>query len=218
MIAKVRRTYNQLYTLTPEQCIHRLGETENILRKLMARYSREALEARQRAHLCVKEKDKIQAMSFLKKAKMLDHQATSLARRVSAVEAKRLSIEQLGALGMQVDSMSETSRTFKKFLKKHDIDKIEKLKDDLSDMITETCDISDSLSEELPLMQFDDDDLEKELSDLMLVDDLKNTYPAHFMDLPEVPTKNVLVESAEKQSTRHNTQKKEKKATVKFPI
>ena len=68
MIAKVRRTYNQLYTLTPEQCIHRLGETENILRKLMARYSREALEARQKAHSCVKEKDKIQAMSFLRKA------------------------------------------------------------------------------------------------------------------------------------------------------
>lgn len=215
MIAKLRRAYSQLYTLTPEQCIRRLSETENILRKLMARYSREALEARQQAHACAREKDKIQAMSFLRKARMLDHQATSLALRVSAVEAKRLSIEQLGALGMQVDSMSETSKTFKRFLKKHDIDKIEKLKDDLSDMITETCDISDSLSEELPLMQFDDDDLEKELHALLLVDDLKNTYPAHFMDLPVAPTEESNGESAEKEARHH---KVHTKSTVKFPI
>ena len=187
MIAKVRRMYGQLYTLTPQQCIQRLCETENILRKLMARYSREALEARQKAHACARNHDKIQAMSYLKKARMLDHQAASLALRVSAVEAKRLSIEQLGALGMQVESMSETSKTFKSFLKTHQIDRIEKLKDELSDMITETCDIGDTLSEELPLMQFDDDDLEKELNTLLLVDDIKNTYPAHFIELPEAP-------------------------------
>ena len=188
MIAKVRRAYGQLYTLTPQQCIQRLCETENILRKLMARYSREALEARHRAHTCARNHDKIQAMSFLKKARMLDHQAASLAIRVSAVEAKRLSIEQLGALGMQVDSMSETSKTFKSFLKTHQIDRIEKLKDELSDMITETCDIGDTLSEELPLMHFDDDDLENELNTLLLVDNIKNTYPAHFLELPEAPT------------------------------
>ena len=217
MIAKVRRMYGQLYTLTPQQCIQRLCETENILRKLMARYSREALEARQKAHACARNHDKIQAMSYLKKARMLDHQAASLALRVSAVEAKRLSIEQLGALGMQVESMSETSKTFKSFLKTHQIDRIEKLKDELSDMITETCDIGDTLSEELPLMQFDDDDLEKELNTLLLVDDIKNTYPAHFIELPEAPaSKNI---SKEVDSIDKKMLSSTKKSTLKaFPL
>lgn len=189
MVARLRRGIKNLYTLTPQQCIQRLCETENILRKLMARYSHESLEAREKAHACVRKGDKIQAMSYLRKARMLDHQASSLSNRVAAVESKRLSIEQLGVLGMQVESMTETSKTFKSFLKAHQIDRIEKLKDDLGEMIASTCEIGDTLAEELPLMDCDDDDLERELQNLMLVDDVKKSFSSHFstIELPEVP-------------------------------
>ena len=151
-----------------------LKDIEAILHKLMDRYQREALEAREEARRLAKQKYKYGAKACLKKARMLDQQLAGVAARLSACESKRLAIEQLSTIEMQVGAVKESSKTFRKFLKEHDLEKIEQLQENLSEMITEVCDISSTLEEEVQPLMVSDEDLDKELEALMILEDVHN--------------------------------------------
>lgn len=173
-----------------------LKDIEDILHKLMDRYQREALEAREEAKRLVRQKYKHGAKACLKKARMLDRQLAGVATRLAACESKRLAIEQLSTIEMQVGAVKESSKTFRKFLKEHDLEKIEQLQENLSEMITEVCDISSTLEEEVQPLMVSDEDLDKELEAMMLLEDVHS--------MPIAPSDRLI---SEEDISKHATKK-----------
>lgn len=185
----ISRFLHSFSTPTPQECVEQLKDIESILHKLMERYQREALESREEARRLARQQYKYGAKARLKRARMLDHQLAGVAMRLAACESKRLAIEQLSTIEMQVGAVKESSKTFKKFLKEHDLEKIEQLQESLSEMITEVCDISSTLEEEVQPLMVSDEDLDKELESLMLIQEVHDMpiAPADRLVITEEP-------------------------------
>ena len=182
--------YRNITSLTPIECIQKLREMELILTKMLDRYRSEAVESKEMARNYVRDDQPILAKACLKRCKMLDHQMASIVQRISNCEAKRLAIENMESMSQQVQLTRETTRTFKSFLRKHDIDKIESLQDTLKQAILESCDISDVLQEELTPMLDDEDELENELKSMMLSESIRKSFPSTpevHVQFPRVP-------------------------------
>jgi len=168
--------------LTPQECIDKLREIESILNKMQDRYRKESLESCTMAKQYVRDDQKIMAMACLRRKKMLEHQMNSISQRILACEQKRLAIEQINTVNLQVDMMEHTANTFRKFLRKNDLDRIQNLQETLQQAIMDTCDINETLSEEIQPLMFDDSELETELQNLIL----NNNIAEHFPEIPNV--------------------------------
>lgn len=180
-----------LASLSPQECIEKLRSIENILQKQEERYSVESRKAKEQALQHVKQDSRVLALACLRRRKMLDAQIKNISMRRAVCEQKRLSIEQLSSVGMQVMAMKETARTFKSFLKENDINKVEDIADQLSDAIASTCEITELISEELPLLSHDDDDdIESELQSLLLTQHIEKN-----LDFPVAPNTELNKES-----------------------
>lgn len=192
MMGCVITYFQQLSSLTPQECIEKLREIEMILEKMQDRYSKECSESKNLAVKYAKDDQKVLAKACLRRCKMLESQMANISARRAVCEQKRFAIEQINSVNMQVSAMQSTARTFKVFLKQNDLDRIQDLQENLQQAIIDTCDINEALSEELPLLNsYDEGDLEDELRSLMLTSEIQRSFPSTpeiHAQFPEVPT------------------------------
>ena len=179
----------KLSALTPIECIEKLREIELILEKMQDKYSKEAKESKAMARKYAIDDQRVLAKACLRRVKMLENQMANLSARRAVCEQKRLAIEQINSVNMQVDAMQSTAQTFSVFLKQNDLDRITDLQENLQQAIIDTCDINEALSEELPLMaSYDENDLEAELQTLLLNTNVEKNLSFDEDDFPPVAT------------------------------
>ena len=100
-----------------------------------------------------------------------------LEKRLTACLNKRYHLESLNVTKMHIEAVRMTSNTFSKFIQEHDIERVEELKETLSTMIEDACEINDTLTESTGPYQVDTEDIEDEYKQMQLQ-----------IQLPVVPT------------------------------
>ena len=126
-----------------------------------------------------KNENKSILMGKLRRKKIVMHYIEVCQKKIDNLIHKEYALEQINITKMQLDAIKNTVSVFKNFNKTNDIEKIEKLYDQLQDFTDDMKDIND-LIENQPLMEFDDDELLKELDEL-----------GEFKEIPIVATTTV---------------------------
>ena len=137
----------------------------------------------QEIHLGLRNKeDKSILINKLKRKKILDHYINVCHKRREVLMNKEYAVEQLNITAMQIEALKKTVGIFQHFNKHNNIDKIEELQDTLQALTDNVTDI-DGLLQSQPMLEFDEDELQKEL-DLL---DTPEVTPVATFAFPQVP-------------------------------
>ena len=141
-------------------CIHQMQSVEKTLGHLITKYDmqirQEQLKARQKLHR------KADCMLHVRTIHIIRHHKKKLEARLTACMSKRYQLESLNVTKMHIQAVKMTSETFQRFLHEHDVERVEALQDTLSEMISDACEISETLQEEVGPLRVDDEELEQE--------------------------------------------------------
>lgn len=134
------------------------------------------------------------AMKVLKQKKMYEKQRDGLYQQQFNVDQTRLAQENLKDVGTTVAAMKQAQKELKQQFKTVDIDEIEDLHDDMSDLLEDSEEIQDILGREYGVPEeLDEADLEEELAALEEMDELDGE-----LEEDEVPSYLVSAASAGK--------------------
>jgi len=86
--------------------------------------------------------------------------------KIANIVSKQYALENLNITKLQLNAIKETVKVFKIFNKSHSYEKIENLRDQLDELTEQFMEVDTILSEESPLLNFDDAELEQELVSL----------------------------------------------------
>lgn len=140
----------------------------------------------QEIHLGLKNKeDKSNLINKLKRKKILDHYMGVCQKRRELLMNKEYEVEQLNITAMQIEALKKTVGVFQHFNKHNNIDKIEELQDTLQELTDNVTDI-DGLLQSQPMLEFDEEELEKELE---LLEPPNTITPIATFAFPQVPLK-----------------------------
>ena len=146
------------------ECIQQMQQVEKTLNLLIDKYDNQIKEEQQLARRKLRKKN--ECMRHVRSIHVIRHHKKKLEVRLTACMDKRYYLESLTVTKMHIEAVKTTSRTFRHFLKENDIEKVEQLQETLTDMISDACEINDSLSTETGPWEVDDDDIEEEYSQL----------------------------------------------------
>ena len=134
-------------------------------------------EIRQTAR--VEHKDKL--LSKLRKRKIITHYMNQCDKKIESLFDKQYALEQLNITAMQIQALKNTTTVMKRFAKTYDIEKLEKLQDDMQELHAEIMDIDETL--QVDLLNIDEAELEEELRELQKMP----VNPMSTVSFPEVP-------------------------------
>ena len=164
----------QTPTLEVVDCIHQLQAVEKTLTHLIEKYEAQIQEQRRIAKTKMHRRD--ECMVHMRTIQIIKHHRKSLEQRLSVCMSKRYQLESLNVTHMHILAVQKTSHTFERFLKDHDIARVEALQESLVDMIENACEIHDTLTEDVGPLRVDDDDIEEAYQEL-----------CREIQLPEMP-------------------------------
>ena len=107
---------------------------------------------------------------------------------------KRYHLESLNVTKMQVKAIKTTTLAFSSFLKQNDIERVEALQDNITDMIDQACEINEVLTRETTTLDLDESELEQEYQQLILQDVLQDEVMSTqemLSQLPEIPSNEI---------------------------
>lgn len=148
------------------QCIQEMQKVEKTLSLLIDKYEKQIKQQRNFARHKLYNKD--ECIVHVKTIMVIKYHKTKLEERLTSCLNKRYHLESLNVTKMHIEAVRMTSKTFSSFLKEHDIQRIEQLKDSLTDMIDDACDINDTLNRNSGPYQADDDEIEEEYRKMQL--------------------------------------------------
>ena len=91
---------------------------------------------------CVERKSKIHAKILLRKRKIVEHDIKNTCEQILTLQKRISTLENLKLTKMQIDGVSSATRALSKFVSKNNIDRIEKLQDDMIDLTDQLCDMN----------------------------------------------------------------------------
>ncbi|CEM16447.1 unnamed protein product [Vitrella brassicaformis CCMP3155] len=158
----------------------------------LARYKQQLASVRGPAQAGIKQ----QALTVLKRKKMYEQQRDQLQGTQFNVDQAAFATEQLETTAMTVDAMKAANVNLKQQFKKMDIDEIERVQEDMADLMLDQEEINDILSRNYALPQdIDEGELEAEfaaLQDDVALDDATaaaDSVPSYLpANLPGVPS------------------------------
>ncbi len=107
---------------------------------------------------------------------------------------KRYQLESLNVTKMHIKAVQSTTKTYRQFLDEHDIEKVERLQDTLTEMIEDACEINDTISSPQIAFEIDDDEIEREYNSICAEIQLP-IAPTEFPSLIPLKTRNLLERS-----------------------
>eukprot|EP00917_Polyrhabdina_sp_WS-2016_P032377 GHVP01069073.1.p1 GENE.GHVP01069073.1~~GHVP01069073.1.p1 ORF type:complete len:165 (+),score=58.79 GHVP01069073.1:506-1000(+) len=120
------------------------------------------------------------AIAALKKRKLLEAQYNTVANQKMTLESQILALESAKINEMAVHSMQEARMELERCNKTASVEKVDHVIEDLQEKMADQQEISEALSTPFNTnVDFDDDDLEKELEELgdnELINEFTNTY------------------------------------------
>ncbi|XP_077365702.1 charged multivesicular body protein 5 [Festucalex cinctus] len=132
---------------------------------------------------------KQKAMRILKQKRMYEAQRDNLMQQSFNMEQTNYTIQSLKDTKTTVDAMKVGLKDMKKAYKHVKIDQIENIQDQLEDMMDDANEIQEAMGRSYGTPEFDEDDLEAELSalgDEFLMDD-DNSYLDEASSAPAIP-------------------------------
>ena len=172
---------------TVVECIQQMQKVEKTLSLLIHKYDDQIREQRHQARK--KMYNKSECMVHIKTIMVIKHHKKKLEERLTACLNKRYHLESLNVTKMHIEAVRMTSKTFSKFLKEHDIERVEQLKETLTTMIDDACEINDTLTESYGPYQADTEEIEDEYKQMQMQ-----------IQLPEIPN-NIRTQWAEVELT-----------------
>ncbi|XP_053268445.1 charged multivesicular body protein 4c [Pleuronectes platessa] len=149
---------------TPQEAIHRLRETEEMLTKkqdyLEKRIEQEIMVAKKHGM-----KNKRGALQALKRKKRLEAQLTQIDGTLSTIEFQREALENSHTNTEVLNNLSFATKAMKKVHENMDLDKIDDMMQDITEQQDVAREISDAISRPTG-EEFDEDDLLAELAEL----------------------------------------------------
>ena len=102
----------------------------------------------------------------------------SASKRLLSLDQQQLHLESIKMTALHLDAIRTSTKTLKSYMKQADIDKVEEMQDSLSELIAQSTDIQNILSDEMDNgIVMDESELEAELEELAQGD----------VELPQVP-------------------------------
>ena len=157
------------------ECIQQMQQVENTLGLLVDKYDTQIREQQQLARKKLRKKN--ECMRHVRAIHIIRHHKKKLEQRLTACMDRRYHLESLNVTKMHIEAVKTTSKTFAHFLKEHDIQKVEQIQETLTDMISDACEINETLSNETGPWEVDDEEIEEEY-----------TLLCAEIQLPELPT------------------------------
>ena len=109
----------------------------------------------------------------------------SASKRLLSLDQQQLHLESIKMTAMHLDAIRTSTRTLKSYMKQTDIDKVEEMQDNLSELIAQSTDIQNILSDEMDNgIVIDETELEEELEKLAQDDAVLPQVP--LSKLPEL--------------------------------
>ncbi|KAF2357902.1 Snf7 family [Trinorchestia longiramus] len=134
---------------------------------------------------------KQKALRVLKQKKMYEQQADNLRQQSFNMEQTNYATQSLKDTKTTVAAMKLGVKDMKKEFKKINIDEIEDLQDDMSDMLEQADEVQEALGRSYGTPELDEDDLQAELDalgDEILMDN-DNTFLDEAINAPNAPSK-----------------------------
>ena len=144
------------------EAVQQLQTVENTLSTLINKYNKQIVSERQLARR--KLNNKTEAMHHVKKGQIIRHHKNKLEQRLESCMHKRLQLESLNVTKMHLKAVKQTAKTFKQFLNENDIEKVEQLQDALSGMISDACEINETLQTDS--FEVDEDEILQEYENM----------------------------------------------------
>ena len=180
MIKSIKNCIFPTNTLSIEESIMKLKEVSSLLKQQISKYDTDYINTRISLKKSIRDKQSKHAQIYLlKKSKLIKYHMDLASKRLISLDQQQLQLESIKMTAMHLDAIRTSTRTLKTYMKQTDIDKVEEMQDNLSELIAQSTDIQNILSEEMDNgFVIDESELEAELVELEKDD----------IELPQVPS------------------------------
>lgn len=158
-----------------------------LLNEMKGKYRRQVQEVMDNITRDLHTRDRKILFSHMRKKRIIVHYINQCDSKLEVILQKKYALEQLSITAMQIEAMKKTANVFKKFNRDHNIEKLEQLQDTVTGLQDDIMEIDSVLATDT--MDFDEDELERELNSLMNKPAIVATFPVFQM--PTVPEHDV---------------------------
>lgn len=162
----------------PTQAISKLQETQTMLEKKECHLDKQITDFKHQATTFIKAGNKIRALYFMKKAKILEKQLQStfnmklnLETQIASLMQSITNIETISAIQIGKDAFNSLD-------KKMDPEKVADVMDDLAENMNKVEEVADVLGQPISSVVLDEDELLEELAEISIQDSF---------EIPKIP-------------------------------
>lgn len=179
MIKSLKKCLLPTNTLSIEESIMKLKEVSSLLKQQISKYDTDYINTVNSLKTSIRNKQSKHAQIYLlKKSKLIKYHMESASKRLLSLDQQQLHLESIKMTALHLDAIRTSTKTLKSYMKQADIDKVEEMQDSLSELIAQSTDIQNILSDEMDNgLVMDESELEAELEELAQGD----------VELPQVP-------------------------------
>jgi len=137
-----------------------------LIQGVIHKYDTEIAVVKRQCREAINRKESKQSkLYYIRKIKLIQFHQDSARKRLFACTEKQYHLESLQHVSLHVEAIKSATHALKHVMKQTDIEKIEKLQDNLSELIDGAVEMQSIISQDIHTQhEWDDDDLEQELS------------------------------------------------------
>ncbi len=151
-----------------DEALHQLKDVCVLIQCVITKYDTEIAVVKRQCREAINRKEsKETKLYYIRKIKMIRFHQDSARKRLFACTEKQYHLESLQHVSLHVEAIKSATHALKHVMKQTDIEKIEKLQDNLSELIDDAVEMQSIISQDIHTQHdWDDADLEQELADL----------------------------------------------------
>lgn len=155
-------------TLSIQDSVIKLKEVCDMQQQLIHKYDKEIDIVKRKCKIAIDNKaSKAEKLYYIKKIKIIQYHQESLRKRLLACTEKQYHLESMRITVSHIDAIKTATGTLKHFMKETDVQKVEELQENMSELIADACEIQNIVSEDINQdHSWTEEELEKELEDL----------------------------------------------------
>ena len=168
MIKSICIWFSKKNTLSIQDSVIKLKEVCDMQQQLIQKYDKEIDIVKRKCKIAIDNKaTKAEKLYYIKKIKIIQYHQESLRKRLLACTEKQYHLESMQITVSHIDAIKSATGTLKHFMKETDVQKVEELQENMSELIAEACEIQNIVSEDINQdHSWTEEELEKELEDL----------------------------------------------------
>ena len=179
MIKYLCRVLRKNTSISIQEAVIQLKEVCSMQQELINKYDNEILVVKRQCRNAIDNNvAKHEKLYYIKKIKIIQFHQSSLRKRLLACTEKQYHLESLQLTVAHLNAIKGATYSMRHFMKESDVSKVEELQENMSDLISDACEIQNIVSEDINQdHDWDDSDLERELEELTNDDTLWPEVP-----------------------------------------